>query len=236
MRPSWLRSSLALEAVDGRLHKEVEHVFYGKLDHPEELKNAQSAQHQEQWMIKVPKTDDNAGSGTMRVRMEHGYGETPRYIFTTKAKSADGHNVEHEVPTTKDHMDLMKVLADKGMVKTRYTFPITGTQLVWEVDVFTDEEGLAAPYVKLDLEVPQGVILDAIPPFPVTLSDVVTGDEIKVDPTADAKVARWHDEHFLRRNVHHVKAEKTHRELENIQSEIDRQAALPDHQFKHVEE
>jgi CYTH domain-containing protein len=230
----WLSQALSLEAVDGRLHKEVEHVFYGKLDHPEELKNAQSALHQEQWMIKVPKTDDNAGSGTMRVRCEHGYGESPRYIFTTKAKSADGHNVEHEVPTTSDHMELMKVLADKGMVKTRYTFPIAGSQLVWEVDVFTDEEGLAAPYVKLDLEVPVGVILDQVPPVPVTLSDVVTGEEIKLDPVADAKVARWHDEHFLRRNVHHVRNEKATSELSTLQSDIDREAALPDHVFKEV--
>jgi CYTH domain-containing protein len=227
---SWLR--LALEEADGRLRKEVEHVFYGKLDHPEELKNAQSATHHEQWMVKVPKTDDNAGQGGMRVRMEHGYGETPRYIFTTKAKTSDGHNVEHEIPTTRDHFELMQVLADKGMVKTRYNFPIPNSTLVWEVDVFTDEEGMAAPYVKLDLEVPQGVILDKIPAFPVTLSDVVTGDMIKMDPTADAKVAKWHDEHFLRRNVHHVKNEQTTRELENLQADIDRQISLPEHTFK----
>lgn len=232
---SWLSQALNLEQVDGRLHKEVEHTFYGKLDRPEELKSAQSATHHEQWGVKVPKVDGNAGQGQMRVRMEHGYGETPRYIFTTKAKTADGHNIEHEIPTTKDHFDLMQVLADQGMVKTRYNFPIQGTQLVWEVDVFTDEEGLAAPIVKLDLEIPQGVILDKIPPFPVTLSDVVTKEMIDVDPAADAKVRGWFDQYFLRRNVHHVRNEKAQADLTNLQSEIDKEVSMPQHMFKEVQ-
>lgn len=205
MGRSWL--SVALESnADGVLRKEKELVFYAKLVAPEELKTADKMIHQEQWNAKIPKSEENAGSGQLRIRKEWQHGEQPAYIFTTKAKARDGHNLEHEVETTEDHFKLMQVLANKGMIKTRYEFAIKGTSMKWEIDTFNERDGSLCQWVKLDLEVPPDTDLDAfeVPAFPIRLSDVLTEGDKEYDPRVGEKISELYERYFLTDNIHNT--------------------------------
>ena len=72
---------------------------------------------------------------------------------------------------TKELFEQFKLLAPDGFRKRRCRFPVTGTDLVWEVDLFYDHNGNPVDWVKLDLEVPEP--LDSIPEFPITYSQAI---------------------------------------------------------------
>jgi CYTH domain-containing protein len=164
----------ALEDIaDGKVHLEREHVFYGKIVDFEQLKKATSEQAQEQWEIKLPKSDKNFGSGGIRVRA-CGPKEQNEYILTCKVRTTEANaKLESSVVTTKDMFDLFKTLAHSGMRKVRHNFPVTvdETELIFEVDVFVLDDGTYSPWCKIDLEVPDSVT--KIPPLPIELAHMV---------------------------------------------------------------
>lgn len=166
-----LRISMEAE-TDPSSYLEIEHVFYAKVEDLSELKKAASSELQEQWEIKIPKTETNAGEGGIRVRKTAIAGADPVYTLTTKVKKGDdGDKFEVEVPSNKDQFDQFRFLSDRGMIKERFYFPVTGTKLVYEVDMFLKPEGGYHEYCKIDLEVTDR---DAqIPPFPIELTDVI---------------------------------------------------------------
>lgn len=136
---------------DGKTQVETEIEIYGTMRNMNDLDAATGWEIQEQWGLYVPGSNDNAGSGNVRVRMSQKSTGEPVYVLTTKVKAEKG-NLECEAPSSVDMFNLFKVLASSGLRKKRYYFPIAGTDMEFEVDVFTGPTGAPVPHVKIDLE------------------------------------------------------------------------------------
>jgi hypothetical protein len=171
LRSNAFTGKLATEADDtsGKLTAEIEYMFYARVTSPQTLLNALSVEIQEQWGVWQDKTDKNAGSGSNRVRKIIHYpiingqfdniNKTEQIVHTTKLKRSDGSSLEVSVESTEDALRAFQVLAESGMIKHRYRFPIEGTPLVWEVDMFVEpgQSMHSTKYIdwaKVDLEVP----------------------------------------------------------------------------------
>lgn len=148
---------------DGVAAKEIEYMWYGRLTDFEALKKAAGTETQKQSSLK-------GKGGTIRVRETTAMGQL-RYTLTAKAYSGYGEANECSLPVSKDMHEVFKVLSGESMDKIRYTFPIEGTELKWEVDVFIDAQGNPKDWVKIDLEVPERI--NEWPPLPVPLTDVI---------------------------------------------------------------
>lgn len=157
------------EAVDGKASKEIEYMFFAKVTSPETLLKALCVEIQEQWGLWVDKTEKNAGCGSNRVRKTitkqivngefDNVNSATSYVMTTKLKRNDGSSLEIPLQSSEDGLKAFRLLADSGMIKHRYRFPIPGTELTWEVDMFIEpgESINSTKYVgwaKIDLEVP----------------------------------------------------------------------------------
>lgn len=150
--------------------REDELVFYCKITNPDGLRLAADKEKHEQWEIKKHK-------GRVRVRKTSKEGLEPTYTLTFKTKSTnagiDG-NIEDNNDTNEGVFNGFKNIADEGMIKDRYKFPVgkieittdSGRQDVdivdvfYEVDVFFKEDGSLCEYVKIDLEMNK--ILDEV--------------------------------------------------------------------------
>ena len=151
-------------AADGVVKQELEYVFFGKIGNLEALEADVPKEKQEQWSV-------DGIDGTIRVRAI----DDKEYILTTKTwtPGVTGKN-ECELPTTKDMFEHFKLMAPKGMLKTRYKFPVPDSDLIWEVDVFYNADGTPQEWCKIDFEVPDASV--KVPPFPesLQLTDVIT--------------------------------------------------------------
>lgn len=198
---------LALEERDdGQGQIECEHTFFGKLSNLEYLDRATSVEHQEQWELKFPKTDKNGGDGRIRIRKTIETGKAPAYVLTCKTKvGSNGDEMEVPVPTTEAMFEQFKLLSEKGMVKDRYIFPIEGSELVWEIDLFylPGAEVGSRKYFnwcKIDLEVPDRNT--PIPPLPIVFSELITAPEGKRTEAEEQIVRGLFDTAFITPNVH----------------------------------
>lgn len=194
------------EASDGKANQEIEHTFYARLspDQMEQLKKAQSVEHHEQWEVKIPETEKNAGSGRIRIRETVAPEKDPEYVLTVKTiTNKEGDRIEVPVPTTKDMFHQFKLLADEGMVKTRYVFPIEGSDMKWEIDMFYAPGGVVgtqhyAEWCKIDLEVKDRTA--AIPPFPIQMEEVINGARGQRTEQEEEKLHQLFQEIFITKN------------------------------------
>lgn len=177
--------STEAENTDGKVSQEIEYMFYARVESPETLLKAISCEIQEQWGLWQDKTEQNAGSGSNRVRktitkpivggeFDNG-NSTIQYVMTNKLKLPDGTALETPVEGSEDLLKAFRVLAESGMIKHRYTFPVPGTDLKWEVDMFVEpgESMYSTKYqgwAKIDLEVPSKDF--ALPPPPPGFTDM----------------------------------------------------------------
>lgn len=206
---------LALEAAPaGVAVREVEHVFYGRLEDFKQLEKAARREFQEQWEIKVPKTDANGGSGKVRVRKSQVPGSQPKFDLTTKVKMTKAgdrnSNIEVTLETTADNFLQFQVLAESGMKKVRYFFPVEATGLVWEIDLFvkdvllTPEECLDGgttifeDWCKIDLEVKDKAV--EVPAMPIEFAQLITAPEGQRTAEEEAQVRKLYDTAFLAQN------------------------------------
>lgn len=170
---------LGLENLeDGKASREKEYVWYGRLTNPEALSKAASQETQKQSAIK-------GKGGTIRVRETIAMGQV-RYTLTAKAYSGRGDAQEVSTPVSKDLHETFKAISGESMDKIRYTFPIEGSELKWEVDVFIDAQGNPKEWVKIDLEVPDAT--NEWPPLPVMLTDTIFGGNNDYTPEQRAKL------------------------------------------------
>lgn len=192
--------NLAVEEIsDGQSHKELEYEFYARVLNPEELKKAASKEEQEQWEIKIPRTDANAVGGKIRIRKTvKAEGMAPEFVLTTKTKLADGSHIEVPVPTTEDNFIQFKYLSEGGMFKDRYTFPVEGTDMKFEVDMFKKPEGGYYEWCKIDLEVE--TMGGQVPPFPIELGDIITAQEGERSEAEEAKIRSLYEYEFITKN------------------------------------
>jgi len=210
---------LALEAeTDGKARIEREMVFYCKVKDFSFLGHAVHTEFQEQWQIKVPKTDENSGSARIRSRYSVGLDGVKSYVLTSKLKMESGES-EVEIPSSPDSHHHFKVISDQGMRKVRYVFPIGDSELNFEVDVYfnskdadentprTDET--FSPWVKVDIEVPEGSKLDATIGedgttislnFPFQFEKIITKAMAEKDNAIQVLMNSLYDDVFLLKN------------------------------------
>lgn len=119
---------------------EKEHVIVARLLNFAQLKKANKAVVIEQYMVKVDKTDKNAGSGSIRIRKVTDRKGNITYEMTTKNNVKDG-RIETTTVANEMMFKQMQALAESGILKHRYSFNIKGTDFVWEVDVVPDGSG-----------------------------------------------------------------------------------------------
>ncbi len=187
--------NIAMEELsDGVTRVEKEHVFYGRIVDFDQLKKAAEVIKQEQWTIKVAKTDNNLSKGQLRVRKNIEGNETS-YVFTLKTFRSDDSRLEVSMDGSADAFEVFRMLSDSGMIKHRYVFPVEGSSLKFEIDVFLKPDGTYHSWCKVDVEVEDMSI--PLPAFPITLANVIreTGDSM---PEEQRKIVTdLYDQYFL---------------------------------------
>ena len=201
------------EQATGKANQEREYVFYAKLTDPGILDRASHVESHEQWSLNIDKTDKNACSGRIRIRKTEEYGKVS-YVQTVKTPirptsndtlasdtsvpDASQNMLEVATESSEDAFKQFKLIADNGMIKTRYTFPIDGTTLKFEVDVFHLPTGEKSQWVKIDLEVNEP--LESIPPLPEGFSETITNQ--KDDQTDEERqlIRSLYETAFLTKN------------------------------------
>lgn len=183
----------------GKSEVEEERVFYAKLLNRDLLAQAKEVEHHEQWEIKIPKTDDNACSGRMRVRKTTKVNQEPEYVLTTKTKHPLGGENETGNPSSEDAFNQFKGMAPAGMIKTRYVFDIPNRLEKWEVDTFVHLDGTPSDWCKIDLE--RKTDNRELPAFPLGLFDESTVMEsCERSMASQMKIRELYDTIFIRKN------------------------------------
>jgi hypothetical protein len=195
-----LRAALE-DNADGKTHIEREHVIYAELTDFEELKKAASSEKQEQWVVKIPQTERNASAGQIRVRRVETPAEGVKFILTSKTFKEGGDRLEVSVDASEDLFNHFKTLAESGMIKERFHFPVEGSDRVFEVDVFMKADGTPYAWCKIDFELDNDTQLtEAIPELPVTVGKMISGDPKQFSDEQKAAVSVLYDTVFLSKN------------------------------------
>ena len=188
---------LSQEAIDSpKTILEQEYVFYVRITNFKQLENAAHAEKHEQWQIKIPSTDENAGSGSIRARKVTSADGTISYEITTKSKTKKG-TIETTIPATEENFTQIAFMANSGMRKDRYTFPIPNSDLSFEVDVYPDGKAGYYTWAKIDLEVKSP--LSSFPELPIQVEEIITPQDAET-PEGQEEVSRLFDTFFLLKN------------------------------------
>ena len=193
--------------TDGVSRVERELVYHAILKDMSVLQNAAKIETQEQWEIKVPKTEKNLYGGRLRVRKTYipNVRSPAQYVFCSKTKNANG-NLEVELVSTKDQFDQFVAMADSGMIKTRYYFPIPDTNglggenewdnaLVWEIDVFENNQGEIVPWVKIDIELNPNTKKESLI-FPFATKQLITSQYPNRTEEEEAIVSKLYEDDY----------------------------------------
>lgn len=155
-----------VDSDDAETVVELERTYYGKLVDASDLLKAASSVEQEQWSVSSKLPEGCKYGGAIRVRSIND--ET--FVMCIKNYEHGKRGVlEHEFEINREGFEAVRRISPSGMRKTRYCFPIEGTEYCWEVDVFKDADGNLAPWVKVDLEVND--LNFQVPEFPVRLEN-----------------------------------------------------------------
>lgn len=191
-----LKPSVGMEAFEwmaGKTELEVEFTIYAELQDLRVLQQAVTKEVQQQVNISL----DTDTEIRQRIRSIN----DKRWILTTKEPAERGFgNLETECDISKDMFGtLMRATKEKLVVKTRYFFPIAGTNLQWEVDVFHTKAGSEHPWVKIDLEVPN--LEMEIPPLPFQVSSIIYADSDDLTIAEKRKISKLWDEEWVTYDV-----------------------------------
>ena len=186
----------------GVLDPENEYTFYAKIEDAERIKRLGKVVTQEQWQIKVKKTNDNLASGSIRVRRIVEDGQE-RFVRTTKVDGRqlkDGLKESQELnfDSNAEEFAMFKSLSEGGMHKDRVTIPTGIDGLAWEVDLFILEAGQYAPWCKIDLEVSKPLLSQ--PPLPPVFTEVIRERGQEMDPASREIVNQIYAKYFITRN------------------------------------
>jgi len=198
-------SSDSFEAA--KVEYEIE-IYLEGFDIEEIKASAASYEVQEQWGIYVPKTDQNASGGSMRVRRTDTEGGESKFENTTKLERPGQGKPEHETDAHPDLFEMYKLLADQGLIKTRYNVPATlqdGTEYTLEVDVFYNKKGELVPWCKIDAEFPEGSEVKLTKEdIPFSYSDIIicTPEQKGEDKGLAKRIGELYVKYFRSPNVH----------------------------------
>lgn len=149
--------NLKMEAIDGEKHVEREYTAYVEVPHFDWIADAKEHELHEQWQI------DYKGKtirGRLRLINNRRYTEAVKQPLV-----GDEGYYECEQDISPDMYLMKKLACTNGYLKERFNFPIDGTDLKWEVDVFKSKAGGRSHWVKVDLEYHSKN--DPIPDFPI---------------------------------------------------------------------
>lgn len=169
------RATISLEEEAGS-QREIELTTYGKVDNFDMLKLATNVERQFQFVM-YEQSDVATGNVRIRCTNDDDYKLTIKYKPNTD--NAPGKN-EICKPIDKEAFDAFSWIAQSGMYKDRYYYPVVDTDLVWEVDFFIQADGSYAPWVKFDLELKEG---QSIPPglkYPFETLEIINRDNKEV--------------------------------------------------------
>lgn len=161
----------------GKAIREKEFTVFARILNFSQLKKANRAEIQEQYIIPIDKTEENAGQGAIRVRKITARNGRSRYELTTKNKMDIGDSIEVTVPTSKENFIQFKVLSTVSMLKHRYTFKVKGDDKKWEVDVVPDGNGSYYPWARCEIEV-DDLNDKNIPELPLEVEELILPPEL----------------------------------------------------------
>lgn len=162
---------------------------------------------QEQYGIHVPKSDENAVSGSVRTRKElFLVDKQVNYELTIKTKEPDGSDLESTVVISDDMYNQFTLLPSEGMRKLRCIIEVSDTVSL-EVDVFETLQGEPIEWVKVDVEMvgTERMSVDelkAIIPFTYEDIYVVTPDTKVNDPEMMDRISNLYSKYFTIGNKH----------------------------------
>ncbi len=142
---------------------EVEFEFELYLENPDmdTIRSMSVSKHeQEQWGILVPNTDKNLTGGTIRVRRTIVDDGAVLFTQAIKSKTLEGTDLETEIVIDGAMFEHFSKMSDNGLRKVRYHVPFVsenGIELMIEFDTFTTTSGEVIPWVKVDVEIPEGI-------------------------------------------------------------------------------
>lgn len=185
----------------GKAVREKEHTVYARILDFSQLKKADKAEIQEQYIIPVERTEENRGSGKIRIRKVTSRSGDVRYELTTKSDVKEG-KIEVTVPTTEENFIQFKVLASVSMFKHRYTFTDEGSGLKWEVDAVPDGNGGYYPWVRAEIEVKD--LKDKVPEFPIKTEEIIYPPELSETSEEEykEKTDKLNSRFFVKGNVY----------------------------------
>lgn len=160
------------DATDAVTAVELEHTWFAQISDISQLVNAASSEQQEQWSARCEKDETLQYDGSVRVRKVVTQDDETIYFMTIK-NYQDGKRgcLETEFLVNEEVFNSIRRISPTGMIKTRYVFPIDGTDYAWEIDVFRHKNGA---WCKIDLEVDNTAF--KIPPFPIDLRNILDGN------------------------------------------------------------
>lgn len=185
----------------GKAVREKEHTVYARILDFSQLKKADKAEIQEQHVIPVERTEENRGSGKIRIRKVTSRSGDVRYELTTKSDVKEG-KIEVTVPTTEENFIQFKVMASVSMFKHRYTFTDEGSGLKWEVDAVPDGNGGYYPWVRAEIEVKD--LKDKVPEFPIKTEEIIYPPELSETSEEEykEKTDKLNSRFFVKGNVY----------------------------------
>lgn len=185
----------------GKAVREKEHTVYARILDFSQLKKADKAEIQEQHVIPVERTEENRGSGKIRIRKVTSRSGDVRYELTTKSDVKEG-KIEVTVPTTEENFIQFKVMASVSMFKHRYTFTDEGSGLKWEVDAVPDGNGGYYPWVRAEIEVKD--LKDKVPEFPIKTEEIIYPPELSETSEEEykEKTDKLNNRFFVKGNVY----------------------------------
>ena len=185
----------------GKAVREKEHTVYARILDFSQLKKADKAEIQEQYIIPVERTEENRGSGKIRIRKVTSRSGDVRYELTTKSDVKEG-KIEVTVPTTEENFIQFKVMASVSMFKHRYTFTDEGSGLKWEVDAVPDGNGGYYPWVRAEIEVKD--LNDKVPEFPIKTEEIIYPPELSETSEEEykEKTDKLNSRFFVKGNVY----------------------------------
>ena len=185
----------------GKAVREKEHTVYARILDFSQLKKADKAEIQEQYIIPVERTDKNRGSGKIRIRKITSRSGEVRYELTTKSDVKEG-KIEVTVPTTEENFIQFKVMASVSMFKHRYTFTDEGSGLKWEVDAVPDGNGGYYPWVRAEIEVKD--LKDKVPELPIKTEEIIYPPELSETSEEEykEKTDKLNSRFFVKGNVY----------------------------------
>ena len=178
--------------------REKEYTYYVRISNFKQLENASHAEKHEQWQCLIPRNDLNAGEAHLRARKITSSTGEVKFELTLKSKTKDDNTkFESTLNASEQIFTQIAFIADYGMRKDRYTFPIEGSNLKWEVDVYPDGKAGYYTWAKIDLEIKEDI--DKVPELPIEVEEVITPNDA-LTPEGKARVDKLFDTYFLMQN------------------------------------